>query len=69
MCETKGLMDHRCGRIPHVGFPHSRDWLDDIRCKRESCISNYAGMCRVPSQCEIDENGKCAGFVMKETKR
>ncbi|OPY85361.1 MAG: hypothetical protein A4E65_00127 [Syntrophorhabdus sp. PtaU1.Bin153] len=66
--KKQGLMDDRQGRIPHVGFPYSRDWLDDIKCKRVSCISNTFGMCCTPSRCEIDEGGKCAGYVMRESQ-
>lgn len=46
--------------------PVSRDYaLDDIPCGRTDCICNVSSVCKVPSRCRLDGDGKCTGFQSK----
>ncbi len=65
--EGKGLMPHT-GGILGGGYPSSRDWQDDIPCKRGTCVcNNESGMCVVPSRATIGEDGRCEGYQPKGT--
>ena len=58
----KGLMDRGEHR-----YPISRDHgLPNFKCKRIACVVNVGGKCISPARCEIDEEGKCSGYMPKE---
>ena len=61
------------GLMPHQGDHHpwaSRDWAD-IPCRRTSCMNHDGaqGMCGLPSQCNIDENGRCVGYISRKPQK
>lgn len=45
------------------GFPFSRDYAMDIKCKNNKCYLNSLGSCSSPAVVEIDSTGKCAPYV------
>lgn len=49
------------GLVPHILFPHSRDWKY-LDCKATSCLFNMIDGCIAPSRAEIGEDGRCVGF-------
>ena len=65
--ESHGLMP----RVGHGSEHHdwlSRDWLD-IDCKAIGCKYNRSEKCMVPSLCSIGDDGRCKGFVARETPK
>lgn len=61
------IADGRIGKGNHHGWA-SRDYLD-IDCKAVGCKYNFQLKCGVPSRCEIQPDGRCAGFEALETPK
>lgn len=55
--------------VPGSGFPYSRDFASHISCKNTKCICHGYDGCAVPSNCTIDESGKCEWFLKQLNKR
>ena len=49
-------------------FPVSRDW-EDIDCRAVGCKYNILDKCAVPSIAKISEEGRCTGFMPKDTPK
>ena len=50
--------------VPHsTGFPYSRDFAAHVACDNERCICHGYDGCTVPSNCEIDDLGRCKWYL------
>jgi len=61
---VNSLMPH------HDGYPVSRDYgLPNYPCQATTCLFNKFSTCIIPSRCEIGEDGRCKGYVLRQEKK